>query len=300
MLIADANGISIAYDAFGDAAHDAILLIAGLGTQRIRWTNAFCEALAARDYRVIRFDNRDSGGSTHFAEHAPPDLGALIATLMAGKRPAIPYTLYDMAADAIGLMDALKIDRAHVVGRSMGGMIAQILASEYPARVRSLASIMSSTGNPALPQAAQDVIAMMLRPAPDPRSDHEAFVAHRIAFARRIAGRVFDEAAHRAIVLAELGCGHDPAGTARQLAAMVAAGDRRARLATIKAPTLVVHGSDDPLILPACGQDTAVSIPGADYLPIDGMGHDIPAERDAAIIAAIDHNARLTPPSRAR
>ncbi len=288
----DAARVSIAYDAFGDAAHDAMLLIAGLGTQRIRWTNAFCEALAARGYRVIRFDNRDSGDSTHFAEHAPPDLGALIATLMAGKRPAIPYTLYDMAADAIGLMDALKIDRAHVVGRSMGGMIAQILASEYPARVRSLASIMSSTGNPALPQAAQDVMAMMLRPAPDPRSDHEAFVAHRIAFARRIAGKEFDEAAHRDIVLAELGCGHDPAGTARQLAAMVAAGDRRARLATIKAPTLVVHGSDDPLILPACGQDTAVSIPGADYLPIDGMGHDIPAERDAAIIAAIDRNAR--------
>lgn len=292
MPIADANGIRIAYDAFGDAAHEAILLIAGLGTQRIRWTNAFCEALAARGYRVIRYDNRDSGGSTHFADRAPPDLGALIATLTAGKRPDLPYSLYDMAADAIGLMDALKIDRAHVVGRSMGGMIAQILASDYPARVRSLTSIMSSTGNPALPQAAQDVMGLVLRPSPDPRLDREAFVAHRIAFARRIAGRAFDEAAHREIVLAELEGGHDPAGAARQLAAMVAAGDRRARLTTINAPTLVVHGSDDPLILPECGADTAASIQGAEYLPIGGMGHDIPAEFDAPIIAAIDRNAR--------
>lgn len=292
MSIADANGIRIAYDEFGDAAHEPILLIAGLGTQHIRWTPPFCTALSARGYRVIRFDNRDAGGSTHFADRVPPDLGALVATLMAGKRPDIPYSLYDMAADAIGLMDALKIDRAHVVGRSMGGMIAQIMASEFPARVRSLVSIMSSTGNPALPQAAQDVMGLMLRPAPDSQHDREAFVAHRIAFARRIAGTEFDEAAHRAIVLAELEGGHDPAGTARQLAAMVAGGDRRARLATIKAPTLVVHGADDPLILPACGADTAASIPGAVYLPIDGMGHDIPAGRDAPIIAAIERNAR--------
>ncbi len=292
MPIAEANGIRIAYDEFGDAAHEPILLIAGLGTQRIRWAAPFCAALAARGYRVIRFDNRDAGGSTHFADRVPPDLGALVATLMAGKRPDIPYSLYDMAADAIGLMDALKIDRAHVVGRSMGGMIAQIMASEFPARVRSLVSIMSSTGNPALPQAAQDVMGLMLRPAPDPRHDQDGFIAHRIAFARRIAGTEFDEAAHRAIVLAELEGGHDPAGTARQLAAMVAGGDRRARLATIKAPTLVVHGADDPLILPACGADTAASIPGAVYLPIDGMGHDIPAEHDAPIIAAIERNAR--------
>jgi len=292
MPIADANGIRIAYDEFGDAAHEPILLIAGLGTQRIRWTAPFCSGLAASGYRVIRFDNRDTGGSTHFAECAAPDLSALVATLMAGKRPDIPYTLLDMATDAVGLMDALKIDRAHVVGRSMGGMIAQILASEFPARVRSLTSIMSSTGNPALPQAAPDVMAMMLRPAPDPRMDREAFVVHRLAFARRIAGTKFDEAAHRAIILAELDGGHDPAGAARQLAAMVTGGDRRARLATIKAPTLVVHGTDDPLILPECGKDTAASIPGAVYLPIDGMGHDIPAEHDATIIAAIDRTAR--------
>jgi pimeloyl-ACP methyl ester carboxylesterase len=292
MPIADANGIRIAYDEFGDAAHEPILLIAGLGTQRIRWTAPFCTGLAARGYRIIRFDNRDSGGSTHLDDRAAPDLGTLIATLMAGKRPDVPYTLSDMAADAIGLMDALRITHAHVVGRSMGGMIAQILASEFPARVCSLVSIMSSTGNPALPQAAQDVMGMMLRPAPDPRTDREAFVAHRIAFARRIAGTAFDEAAHRAIILAELDGSHDPAGAARQLAAMVTGGDRRARLATIKAPTLVVHGTDDPLILPECGKDTAASIPGAEFLPIDGMGHDIPAAHDATIIAAIERTAR--------
>src|SRR4051812_25771716 len=167
MTIAKTNGIDLAYDSFGDEADEAILLIAGLGTQMIRWTVPFCEALAARGYRVLRFDNRDSGRSTHFHHCAPPDFGALAAALMAGQRPEVPYTLHDMAADAIGLLDALAINRAHVVGRSMGGMIAQIMASEHPERVLSLTSIMSSTGNPRLPQAASDVMAMMMRPAPD-------------------------------------------------------------------------------------------------------------------------------------
>ena len=138
------NGIELAYDSFGDEADEAILLIAGLGTQMIRWTGPFCGELAARGYRVIRFDNRDAGCSTHFNQCSPPDFGVLAARLMAGQRPDVPYTLYDMAADSIGL-------RAHVVGRSMGGMIAQIMASEHPERVLSLTSIMSSTGNAGLP-----------------------------------------------------------------------------------------------------------------------------------------------------
>ncbi|ENE4776927.1 MULTISPECIES: alpha/beta fold hydrolase [Klebsiella] len=240
-------------------------------------------------YRVIRFDNRDAGRSTHFSASLAPDFGALATALMAGRRPDVPYTLYDMAADAIGLLDALGIAKAHVVGRSMGGMIAQVLASNHADRVLSLTSIMSSTGNPVLPQAAPDVMAMMMRPAPDPVIDPEGFLAVRLAFARRIAGTgyLFDEEAHRAILLDEVRRSYDPGGTARQIAAMAVAGDRRARLANITVPTLVIHGKDDPLIPPACGQDTARSIPNAVYLPIEGMGHDLPRDVEERTIDAI-------------
>lgn len=213
---------------------------------------------------------------------------------MAGKQPDVPYTLHDMAVDAIGLLDALAIDRAHVVGRSMGGMIAQIMASEHPGRVLSLTSIMSTTGNPALPQAAPEVMAMMMRPAPDPVSNEAEFLSHSIAFARRIAGTgtPFDGEAHRLLVLEELRRAYDPGGTARQIAAMAVSGDRRVRLASIAAPTLVIHGADDPLILPACGKDTAASIPDADLVLIDGMGHELPPVLYRQVIEAIDRTAR--------
>jgi len=293
-LIAKANGIDLAYDSFGDEAHEAVLLIAGLGTQMIRWTIPFCEDLASHGYRVIRFDNRDAGWSTHFRHAAPPDFGKLAAALMAGERPAVPYALDELAADAIGLLDSLSIDRAHVVGRSMGGMIAQIMASEYPDRVLSLTSVMSSTGNPALPQTAPDVMAMMMRPAPDPVVDEAGFLAHRIAFAHRIAGtgQPFDEDAHRLLILEETRRAYDPAGAARQIAAIAVSGDRRARVGTIRAPTLVIHGAEDPLFPPECGKDTAASIPNADLLVIEGMGHDLPPELYGRVIKAIDRMIR--------
>jgi len=279
MNIVKANGIELAFDSFGCEVDQTILLLAGLGTQMIRWTDPFCLKLATCGYRVIRFDNRDSGCSTHFTQCAPPDFKSMAAALMAGQRPDVPYSLYDMADDTVGLLDALDIDRAHILGRSMGGMIAQIVASEYPDRTLSLTSIMSSSGNPTLPQAAPDVMAMMMRPAPDPVSDEAAFLTHSLAFARRIAGTAcpLDEAAHRAIILEEVRRAYDPGGLGRQIAAIAVTGDRRSRLATIKAPTLVVHGADDPLIPPACGRDTAASIPGAGFLLIDGMGHDLPS-----------------------
>lgn len=289
MNIATVNGIELAWDSFGHADAEPILLISGLGTQMIRWTTSFCEGLAAKGYRVIRFDNRDAGCSTHFSASVTPNFGALAAALAAGRQPDVPYTLEDMAADAIGLLDALGIARAHVVGRSMGGMIAQVLASDHSSRVLSLTSIMSSTGNPALPQAAPDVMATMMRPAPDPADNPDGFLAVRLAFARRIAGtgHPFDEEFHRAILLEEVQRCYDPGGVARQIAAMAVAGDRRARLATIKAPTLVIHGTDDPLIPPPCGRDTALSIPNAIHLPIDGMGHDLPRELDQTVIDAV-------------
>jgi pimeloyl-ACP methyl ester carboxylesterase len=223
----------------------------------------------------------------------PPDLGSLRAALAAGTRPDVPYSLYDMAADAVGLLDILSIARAHVVGRSMGGMIAQIMASEYPDRVLSLTSIMSSTGNPSLPQAAPAVMAAMTRPGPDPYSDEEGFLAHSVAFARRLAGSEypFDEERHRKIVRKELRRGYDPRGAGRQIAAMAVAGDRRSRLATIAAPTLVIHGKDDPLIPPACGQDSAASIPRAELMMIAGMGHELPPEFYRTVIDAIQRTA---------
>jgi pimeloyl-ACP methyl ester carboxylesterase len=272
--ILQANGIHLCYDSIGEPDADPLLLIAGLGTQMIRWTPAFCAALAARGYRVIRFDNRDAGCSTHLH--------------------GVAYTLHDMANDAVGLLDALGIARAHVVGRSMGGMIAQIAAATHPGRVRSLTSIMSSTGNPALPAAAPDVMALLTRPPPHPSVDPEGFMAHALAFARRIAGSAhpFDEAAQRALILAEAARARDPSGFARQLAAIAATGDLRALLARITVPTLVVHGVDDPLVPADCGRDTAAAIPGAELLLVEGMGHELPPPLYDGVTDAIDRVAR--------
>lgn len=301
MNVARANGIDLVWESFGNPADEAMLLISGLGTQMIRWRKSFCENLAARGYRVIRFDNRDAGLSTHLSGSAAPDLRALVSALMAGDRPDVPYTLSDLTDDAIGLLKALGIARAHVVGRSMGGMIAQILASEHAGQVLSLTSIMSSTGNPALPQAIPEVMGMMMASAPDPAVDLDGFLAARVAFARRIAGTgySFDEEAHRLLLLEEVRRCYDPGGSARQIAAMAVAGDRRARLATIAVPTLVIHGSDDPLFPPACGYDTAISIPRAIYKPIQGMGHDLPAGLDRTLVEMICSMAGQAPYCRA-
>ncbi|WP_425050220.1 alpha/beta fold hydrolase [Psychromarinibacter sp. S121] len=294
MMLAKTIGLELAYETFGEG--EAILLISGLGTQMIRWDDAFCGALAARGYCVIRFDNRDAGLSTHLSHEPAPDFGTLAAALMAGERPAVPYSLLDMATDAVGLLDALGVERAHVVGRSMGGMIAQCMATEFPDRVLSLTSVMSGTGNPAMPQAAPDVMALMQRPKPDPAADPEGFATASLAFARRIAGggAEFDAVAQKALALEEARRAHDPAGFGRQLAAMATAGDRRAKLATLTLPVLVIHGADDPLIPPECGADTAASIPGAELLLVEGMGHDIPQPFHARIIDAIQGVARRT------
>jgi len=280
-----ANGVELAYDEFGEASAAPILLIAGLGTQMIRWTSEFCGHLVQRGFRVIRFDNRDSGQSTHFTQTPPPDLAAL----MRGENPGIPYTLSDMAADAMGVLDALEIEHAHLVGRSMGGMIAQLVAAAHPERVLSLTSIMATSGNPALPSPAPDVMAMMMGPAPDPVQDERAFVDHRVAFARRIAAPdlPFDESEHRALAVAELHRGWEPGASGRQIAAIAADGDRRARLSSVAAPALVIHGTADPLFPLPHGRDTAEAIPRARFLPLKGMGHDLPATFYPMVVAAI-------------
>ena len=291
---AEANGISIAYDAFGLEDAEPILLISGLGVQMIRWTVPFCEILAAQGFRVIRFDNRDVGLSTHFNEAPVPELAILAQALGRGERLKMPYTLHDMADDAVGLLDALEIKQAHVVGRSMGGMIAQLMASEHPHRVLSLASIMSSTGNPALPPPTSEAMAALTRRAPHPSEDEAGFLAHSIAASRTIAspGFPFDEAAQRAQALTEVRRAYNPDGFGRQIAAMITAGDRRARLNTIAVPTLVAHGAEDPLIPVAGGQDTAANIKGAELMVIKGMGHDLPAALYETLALAIVANAR--------
>ncbi len=294
MECVETNSITVGYDTFGDEDAEVILLISGLGAQMIRWASPFCEHLATKGFRVIRFDNRDAGGSTHFTHSPTPDFSALATAIAAGRTPDVPYTLYDMAGDAIGLLDALQIDRAHVVGRSMGGMIAQLMSSEYPERILSLTSIMSSTGNPTLPSAAPDVMTMLTERAPHPFEDEAGFMEHSLAFARRIAspGYSFDEQAHRRLILEEIRRTYDPAAFGRQIAAIAATGDIRSSIARIAAPTLVVHGVEDPLIPMECGRDTAASTPGAEFMPVDGMGHDFPSALYSRIADAIDRTAR--------
>ncbi|KGT95113.1 alpha/beta hydrolase [Erwinia typographi] len=289
MKFLKANGIDVCYDSFGDENDETILLISGLGTQMIRWTELFCQSLVAEGFRVIRFDNRDAGLSTHFTNLPSPDFAVLAKSITAGQKPDVPYTLHDMAADAIGLLNALAINQAHVIGRSMGGMIAQLMASDYPQRILSLISIMSSTGNPNLPSAEPDVMAMLTKRLPNPAEDLEGYVTHTLLFANRIAGAgfAFDEESHRAIILEEFHRAYDPAGFGRQIAAIAATGDIRSRLVRIHVPTLVIHGADDALIPPACGKDTASSIHGAELLLINGMGHDLPVALYQPLVTAI-------------
>lgn len=290
------NGIEIEYDCFGKNDAEAILLISGLGTQMIRWNETFCQMLAEQGYRVIRFDNRDTGLSTHFDTAPMPDFTAIANAVSRGEMPNVPYTLFDMANDVVGLLDSLNIHRAHMVGRSMGGMIAQLLASEHSERVLSLVSIMSSTGNPNLPQASPEVMAAMTSPAPHPLKDEQGFLAHCVALSQAIAGRgyPFDETAQRDQALLEVKRAYNPTGFSRQIAAIAATGDLRAHLATITAPTLVLHGADDPLVPVDAGKDTAANIQGAELLIVEGMGHDLPPAMFGSVVRAITDNARRT------
>ncbi len=290
----EANGLTLEFDSFGSEGAEPILLISGLGVQMIRWTRSFCGELASKGFRVIRFDNRDVGLSTHLDGAPVPELNALAQALGRGERPSVAYALHDMADDAAGLLSALEIERAHVVGRSMGGMIAQLMASEHPRRVLSLASIMSSTGNPDLPGPSPEAMTMLTRRGPNPFEDEAGYLAQCVAAARVIAspGFAFDAEAQRVQALTEVRRAYDPAGFGRQIAAMITAGDRRARLNTIVAATLVLHGAEDVLIPVAGGQDTAANIRGAELMVIDGMGHDLPSELEETFALVIAANAR--------
>ncbi len=273
MASISANGIRLEYESFGPAGAPPVLLIMGLGGHLTRWNLELCELLVARGYRVIRFDNRDCGLSTHFAEAPPPDLRAV----QRGEAITLPYTLDDMAADCIGLLDALGVPCAHLAGASMGGAIAQLVAASYPERVLSLTSIMSSSGNPGLPSPTPAAATALFAPLPRQR-DRESIVADNIARFATLSSPGYPttpERLHRMFVDEYERC-FDPRGVARQLAALMANGDRRPLLRRITRPCVVLHGAADQLIPVACGEDVAAHIPGAEMRIIEGMGHDFP------------------------
>jgi len=285
-----ANGIQIEYDTIGDSSFPAILLIAGNGAQINFWDIEFCELLATKGFFVIRFDNRDAGLSTKFDEAGIPDFPAAIKAVMEGKPVESAYSLDDMADDAVGLLDALGIEKAHICGASMGGMIAQVIAYRHPEHVLSLTSIMSTTGNPDLPQAKPETIAFVLAPAPEER---EAYVEHNMNIWRMIwsPGFPFEEERARTFIAESHDRSYYPQGMIRQNIALIANGDRRPLLSSIKVPTLVIHGADDPLIPVEGGKDTARVIPGARLFIIDGMGHDLPKGVWVAIADTISKHA---------
>jgi pimeloyl-ACP methyl ester carboxylesterase len=288
--IARANGIDICYEIFGDANAEPLLLIMGLGAQMIVWDDAFCQQLAVRGFRVIRFDNRDIGQSSHLTGGKRLTPLELLKLRFLRIPVSATYKLIDMARDTVALMEVLGIRSAHLVGASMGGMIAQEIAISFPHHVRSLTSIMSTTGNPRVPPPSREAAAMLM--APPPRSKDEYLVRYAETWRVLRAGHFpEDEALDRERAERTFARGLNPAGVGRQLRAVLASGSRKERLHKVTAPTLVIHGTVDPLVRPEGGKDTAASIPNAKLLMIEGMGHALPIRFWPEIINAIDEHA---------
>jgi pimeloyl-ACP methyl ester carboxylesterase len=285
---AEANGIELEYDTFGDPADPALLLIMGLGTQMTAWDPRFCGLLAERGYHVIRYDNRDIGLSTQFDRLPEPDLLAILA----GDTSTAPYLLADLAADAVGLLDALDIERAHVVGVSMGGMIAQELAVKYPERVLSLCSFMSTTGDPVVGQPSQEALAVLLSPR---GVDREQAIERGVHVLRVIGSSTPEYAVtdewRRERTVAAYDRAYRPEGGTRQLAAIAASPDRTPGLGSLAMPVLVMHGDQDPLVDVSGGRATAAAIPGSELIIFPGLGHDLPQPLWPAFVEAIARNA---------
>ena len=273
---ARANNLNLEYETFGDPAHPPVLLIMGLGAQLVLWPDELCHALAAGGHYVIRFDNRDVGLSTKIEHARRPKLVRAALASMVGLKVKAPYTLDDMARDAVGLLDALQLKRAHVVGASMGGMIAQIVAAKYPERVDSLTLIMTTTGNPRLPQPRLEIrLKLVRRPT---AGDRETLIRHSMDIWRLIGSPRYpmDEPALRSKVERSYDRSSYRHGIARQTLAIIASGSRVPLLKRIQAPTLIIHGKDDPLVPVSGGYDLVRHIPGARLEIIEGMGHDLP------------------------
>ena len=265
------QGIDLAYQRFGDTRAPMVLLIMGMAAQLIHWPDAFCAALVERGLQVVRFDNRDAGLSTHLLDAPMPDLPAVLG----GDLSTVSYTLSDMAADAAGLLDALGVEKVHIVGASMGGQIAQTMAIEHPQLVRSLTSMMSTTGNKAVGQTAPEVLQALFS---GPRAvTREEVIAQYLRAMRVVGSPGYPSHEQELAVRAGLAWdrSYDPAGTARQAVATVASGDRTERLRRLQLPALVIHGLADRMCDVSGGRVTAAAIPGAELVLIEGMGHDL-------------------------
>ena len=279
MKIASLNKVDLCYEVFGDNNHKTIVLISGLGSQMTRWDDSFCEHLMSFGFKVIRFDNRDSGASIFNPEkeiNFRGDIQQIFATL---KKEDIPYSLMDMAEDVIALLNHLEIQEAHIIGRSMGGVIAQLLGSYFPERILSITIIMSTSLNPALPPSDSEVMAMMTKPPIDPSIDKEGYILEKVAFAKKISGTFpLDEVKEKEIIEKEIHRSHASNSVFRQLLAMGSWSYNPEDLQKITAPALIIHGTNDLIFHPDCARDLAQSIPGSELLVIEGMGHSLPSD----------------------
>ena len=298
MATVQANGITIAYEASGNPLDTPVLLIMGLGMQLTAWPQELVDGLVEQGYYVIRYDNRDIGLSSKFDQHKRPNLMLTYLKSLLGWKQAPAYTLADMADDAICLLDALGAGKAHVIGVSMGGMIAQILAARFGARILSLTSIMSSSGRRGLPGPTAAARAALMR-SPAPPGDREQMIVRSMAMLRAIGSPAYPTPEKQLRNRIELALDRSayPAGMARQMVAVVASGDRTPLLRKITCPSMVIHGAADPLVPLACGLDTAQAIPGASMHVIEGMGHDLPPQLIERLLALLDHHlhGNMTP-----
>jgi pimeloyl-ACP methyl ester carboxylesterase len=285
----EANGMVLEYEVSGDPSDPPLVLVMGLGAQLIAWPDEFCAMLAARGFYVVRYDNRDAGLSTAF-DGITPDVMALLA----GEPTSVPYRIEDMADDAAGLISALGLRPAHVVGASMGGMIVQALAIRHPEAVRSVCSIMSTTGDPSVGAPTDAAVSALLVP---PATSRDEAIEQSVAASRAIAGTGFAFPEDQIRVRAALA--HDrsyrPEGMLRQLAAILASPDRTEGLHGVRVPFLVIHGTTDPLVTPSGGEATAAAVPGAELMMVTGMGHDLPVPVWGDLVAAIAANAAKAP-----
>ncbi len=270
--IADANGIQVCYETYGTPTDPTLLLVMGLGAQMVAWDEDWCTAFVDRGFHVVRFDNRDIGESTWIETDL--DLGAAVMAAFGGDASAAPYLLGDMAADAIGLLDALGVGRAHVMGASMGGMIAQTMAIEHPDRVATLTSIMSTTGERDVGQPDPEILGSLIAERP---TEREASIEFAVGVSKAISSpTLWDEGRARARATREVDRGINPRGVPQQMLAIVASGSRAEGLAELDLPTLVVHGALDRLVTPSGGERTAELVPGAELVVFPEMAHDVP------------------------
>lgn len=287
MARAKANGIEIEYETCGNKNDPALLLIMGLAAQLTIWPDALCEGLASKGFFVIRYDNRDTGLSTDFGPWGVPNIAEAVGKVMMGKKVDAPYLVKDMAGDGVGLLDALGIDKAHIVGASMGGMIAQTIAGLWPERTRSLVSIYSTSGRSGLPPGKPEALAMLTAQPEGPSREQRVQYGMKLRTVIGSPGYPRDEAALRALVEKNVDRRWYPEGGARQYLSIIASGDRVELLKTIKAPTLVLHGEEDPLLPVECGRDVARLIPGAEIETYPGWGHDFPSQLIPSLVERI-------------